>query len=72
MALGELPVADVADADHRLGFNGSGTLCSSLHDDCLHQASSAHHLQSGSRCLWSAGRDPADQVSGLFVFHACV
>lgn len=44
VAVGELPVADVACADHCVCFAGTGALCCSLHDDGLHQPSSSQHL----------------------------
>lgn len=44
MAVGELPVADVARADHCVYFAGTGALRRSLHDDRIHQPSSSHHL----------------------------
>lgn len=71
MALGEHPVANVAGADHRLGVAVSGALRSSLHDDGLQRPPAAHHLQSGRSLLWTADRNPADQVSVL-VFLLCM
>lgn len=44
MAVGGLPVADVARADHCTCCAGSGALRRLLHDDRLHQPSSSQHL----------------------------
>lgn len=44
VAVGELPVADVARADHSDRFDESGALRCLLHDDGLHQPSSSQHL----------------------------
>lgn len=68
LAVGGLPVADVAGADHRAGSAGPGSVCCSPHDDRLHQPSSSRHLSTGCGLFRRADRDPADQVSVLFVY----
>lgn len=63
VAVGELSVADVARADHRVRFAGSGAVCCVQHDDRLHQPSSSQHLQTGCSGVRGADRVPAAQVS---------